>query len=218
MTAQLRTSLIPNSNAVARDQQLVNSAQSLESDNANLRNELRGLNDQIKQLNDRLANGSSQARALQGLTDDEKDRAGLTPVAGPGISVDLASGNDPHIAGDERRDWQVKYLDIQDVVNLLWSAGAEAVAVNRQRIVPSSSFYVAGSDLLLNGVHLSAPYHVEAIGNTTRFNSFLGDPNNLSELRSRSELYQLKLGWAGERDLKLPAFDGALVVRYAVAG
>lgn len=218
VTAQLRTSLIPNSNSVARDEQLVRSAQSLENDNANLRDELRAIGDQVRRLNAQLAARSGQAKSVQGLVDDEKDRAGLTPVSGPGISVDLANGNDPHLPGDDRRDWQVKYLDIQDVVSLLWSAGAEAIAVNRQRIVPSSAFFVAGTDLLLNGVHVSAPYHIEAIGDAARFNSYLGDPNNLSELKNRSELYQLKLDWQGQRTLHLPAYDGAFIVRHAVAG
>jgi uncharacterized protein YlxW (UPF0749 family) len=132
--------------------------------------------------------------------------------------VRLAHGNDPHVPGDTKRDWQVKYVDIQDVVNLMWSAGAEAVSVNRQRVVPSSSFYVAGSDLLLNGVHLTAPYEVDGIGDGSRFNTMLSDPGSLSDLKNRGELYQLKLTWRTERNLKLPAYDGALVVRYASGG
>ena len=164
VTAQLKSSLIPASNGVARDQQLVDSAQQLDRDNQGLRDQIRALGDQIKALNNRLAGTSTQASQLQQQAQDEKDRAGLTPVSGPGISVDLANGNDPHVTGDNKRDWQVKYVDIQDVVNLLWSSGAEAVSVNHQRVVATSSFYVAGTDVLLNGVHLTAPYQVEAIG------------------------------------------------------
>jgi uncharacterized protein YlxW (UPF0749 family) len=218
VTAQIRAALIPGSNQVARDQQLVRSAQSLETDGANLRAEIKALNDQIKALNAQLAGRSAQAGQLAALTEAEKERAGLIAASGPGITVDLADGNDPHLPGDDKRDWQVKYLDLQDVVNLLWSAGAEAVAVNRQRLIPTSSFYVAGSDVLLNGVHLHSPYRIEAIGDVSRFNGYLEDQNNLSELKNRSELYQLKLTWAGQRDLRLPAFDGAVIVRYAVAG
>ena len=112
----------------------------------------------------------------------------------------------------------VKYLDIQDVVNLLWSANAEAVSVNGQRVVNTSSFYITGADVLLNGVHLASPYRFEAIGDGNRLNAFLSDANNLSELKTRSEIYQLKFHWQRERDMTLPAFDGAFIVRYAVAG
>jgi uncharacterized protein YlxW (UPF0749 family) len=218
VTAQLKSSLVPASDRVARDQQLVDSAQQLERDNQGLRDQIRSLEDQIKAVNDRLAGTSTQAQQIKQRAVDEKDRAGLTSASGPGISVELANGSDPHIPGDNKRDWQVKYLDIQDLVNLLWSSGAEGVSVNDQRVVANSSFYVAGTDLLLNGVHLSAPYHVKAIGDSSAFNQALSDSNNLPELKNRSELYQLKLTWQTQRDVRLNAYDGAVSARYAVAG
>src|ERR1700730_3418931 len=55
VTAQLKASLVPSSNRVARDQQLVNSARTLEADNVDLRAQLRSIQDQIKRYNDRLA-------------------------------------------------------------------------------------------------------------------------------------------------------------------
>ena len=218
VTAQLKSSLIPASNGVARDQQLVDSAQQLDRDNQALRDQIRALGDEIKALNNRLAGTSAQASQLQQQAQDEKDRAGLTPVSGPGINVDLANGNDPHLPNDNKRDWQVKYLDIQDVVNLLWSSGAESVSVNNQRVIASSSFYVAGTDVLLNGAHLSAPYHIQAIGDGNAFNAALSDSGNLSELKNRSELYQLKLTWQTQRSLSLPAYDGAVTTKSANAG
>jgi uncharacterized protein YlxW (UPF0749 family) len=218
VTAQLKASVIPGSNQVARDEALVRSAQALESDNQGLRSQLATLNQLVKDLSSQLARRSDQAQAAENALKEQKNRTGLTAVSGPGIAVQLANGNDPHALGDTKRDWAVKYVDIQDVVNLLWSAGAEAVSVNHQRVVPNSSFYVAGSDLLLNGVHLTAPYEVDGIGDGSRFNSTLSDGTNLRDLKSRSELYQLKLTWQTQRNLQLLAYDGALVVRYAVSG
>ncbi len=218
VTAQLKASIVPTSNQVAREQALVKSARALERDNQDLRGQLAGLNHQVSDLNNRLAGRSTQAQAAADALKDQKDRTGLTAVSGPGIAVQLNNGNDPHVAGDTKRDWEVKYVDIQDVVNVLWAAGAEAVSVNHQRVVPSSSFFVAGSDLLLNGVHLTAPYEVDGVGDGSRFNSSLSDGNNLPDLKNRSEQYQLKLTWQTQRNLQLPGYDGAVVVRYAVAG
>lgn len=218
VTAQLKTSLTPASNRVARDQQLVESAQTLEQDNGDLRSQIQVIQDEIKALNERLAGSSAQARAIDNQANDAKAHAGLTKSTGPGVSVNLANGNDPHVPNDNKRDWQVKYLDIQDVVSLLWAAGAEGVAVNGQRVVASSSFYVAGTDVLLNGVHLQSPYRVEAIGDSSRFTDALGDSHNLPELKDRGDLYQLKLAWQAERSITLPAFVGATVMKYAVAG
>jgi uncharacterized protein YlxW (UPF0749 family) len=218
VTAQIKASLVPASNRVARDQQLVRSAQALEQDNGNLRRQLQVIQDQVKRDNERLAQTSQQALAAQLAARDLKERAGMTRVNGPGVSVDLANGNDPHVASDNRRDWLVKYLDLQDVVNLLWSANAEAVSVNDQRVVATTSFFTAGTDVLLNGVHLASPYHIEAIGDGGHFNDVFSSPDNLAELKSRKDIYQLKLHWQSERSLTLPAYDGAFILRYAVAG
>ena len=83
VTAQLKSSLIPASNGVARDQQLVDSAQQLDRDNQGLRDQIKALGDQIKALNDRLAGTSTQAQQLKQQSLDEKDRAGQTAVSGP---------------------------------------------------------------------------------------------------------------------------------------
>jgi uncharacterized protein YlxW (UPF0749 family) len=218
VTAQLKASLVPGSNRVARDQQLVNSARALEADNVNLRAHLKSIQDQIARDNQRLAQTSEAAMQAELAARDQRERAGMTRVSGPGISVELGSGSDPHAPGDNRRDWLVKYLDIQDVVNLLWSANAEAISVNGQRVVTTSSFYVAGSDLLLNGVHLTGPYRIEAIGDGGHLNEALSNSSSLAELKSRSDLYQLKLRWQTERQLTLPAYDGAFTLRSTLAG
>ena len=218
VTAQLKASTVPTSNPVAREQALVRSAQAFDADNQALRGQLGALNRQVRDLNAELGSRSSQARAAAEALRAQKDRTGLTAVAGPGITVQLGNGNDPHVASDNKRDWEVKYVDIQDVVSLLWTAGAEAVAVNHQRVVPSSSFYVAGTDLLLNGVHLTAPYEVNAIGDGSHFNGTLGSSDTLADLKNRRDLYQLKLTWQTQRSLQLPAYDGPVVVRYANAG
>jgi uncharacterized protein YlxW (UPF0749 family) len=218
VTAQIKAQLVPASNQVARNQALIKSVQALEEDNANLRSQLSSISDQIAADSARLAQTSTQAQQAAAQVRVQRELAGMTRAGGPGVVVDLASGKDPHNPGDRRRSWQVGYVDIQDVVSLLWGAGAEAISVNRQRVVPASSFYVAGTDVLLNGVHLSSPYQIEAIGDDAHFNNALAPEDALSDLKNRSQLYQLKLTWHSERSLDLPAYDGAFVVRHALAG
>ena len=218
VTAQVKAELVPAHNSVAREQALVRSAQGLERDNSSLRASIGSLNQQVQALTGELAKRSSDAARVQGDYETEKQLAGLTSASGPGEVITLADGKDPHVQGDSGQNWQVRYVDIQDVVNVLWGAGAEAVMVNQQRVVPSSSFFVAGKDVLLNGVHITSPYSISAIGDRTSLDAALSQDQTLAEIKDRGGLYQLVFSWRTERELHLPAYNGAFVIRYAVSG
>ena len=68
--------------------------------------------------------------------------AGLEPVHGPGLTVTLndaqrdANGRFPRDASPD--DLVVHQQDIQAVLNALWSAGAEAIQMQDQRIIATS--------------------------------------------------------------------------------
>jgi uncharacterized protein YlxW (UPF0749 family) len=97
--------------------------------------------------------------------------AGLEPVHGPGLTVTLndaqrdANGRFPRDASPD--DLVVHQQDIQAVLNALWSAGAEAIQMQDQRIIATSVPRCVGNTLLLNGRTYSPPYRVTAIGDAT---------------------------------------------------
>ena len=94
--------------------------------------------------------------------------AGLTPCAGPGLVVTLndaqrdANGRFPRDASPD--DLVVHQQDIQAVLNALWSAGAEGIQMQDQRIIATSAPRCVGNTLLLNGRTYSPPYVITAIG------------------------------------------------------
>jgi uncharacterized protein YlxW (UPF0749 family) len=89
-------------------------------------------------------------------------------MTGPGLVVTLndaqrdAEGRFPRDASPD--DLVVHQQDIQAVLNALWSAGAEAVQMQDQRIIATSAPRCVGNTLLLNGRTYSPPYVVTAIG------------------------------------------------------
>jgi uncharacterized protein YlxW (UPF0749 family) len=95
--------------------------------------------------------------------------AGMDPVHGPGLVVTLqdaqrdANGRFPRDASPD--DLVVHQQDIQAVLNGLWSAGAEAIQMQDQRIIATSVPRCVGNTLLLNGRTYSPPYTITAIGN-----------------------------------------------------
>ncbi|MGZ8803160.1 MAG: DUF881 domain-containing protein [Mycobacterium sp.] len=95
-------------------------------------------------------------------------QAGLTPMQGPGLVVTLtdaqrdAQGQFPRDASPD--DLVVHQQDIQAVLNALWSAGAEGIQMQDQRIIATSAPRCVGNTLLLNGRTYSPPYVISAIG------------------------------------------------------
>ena len=95
--------------------------------------------------------------------------AGVTPVTGPGVSVEL---NDSEALTREADDpGRVQDRDVQLVVNGLWHAGAEAVAVNGIRLTSTSAIRAAGRAILVDYRPVLPPYRVDAIGDPATLQS-----------------------------------------------
>jgi uncharacterized protein YlxW (UPF0749 family) len=106
---------------------------------------------------------------------------GAAPVTGPGMVVRLeeatgdGSGSDVDPRTDPDQDGRVTDRDLQTVVNEVWAAGAEAVAVNGQRLTALSAIRAAGDAVLVDFRPLSPPYRIEAVGDPERLReSFVG--------------------------------------------
>ncbi|MFC6152397.1 DUF881 domain-containing protein [Nocardioides yefusunii] len=84
--------------------------------------------------------------------------SGFLAVTGPGIRIVVDDG-----PGETRRS-KVRDDDLIFLVQGLWSAGAEAVAINGQRLSVLSPIQNSGQAIHVNVRPLSPPYRVEAIG------------------------------------------------------
>ena len=103
--------------------------------------------------------------------------AGAAAVHGPGLVVTLtdaqrdANGRFPRDASPD--DLVVHQQDIQAVLNGLWSAGAEAIQMQDQRLIATSAPRCVGNTLLLNGRTYSPPYTITAVGDATAMQAAL---------------------------------------------
>jgi uncharacterized protein YlxW (UPF0749 family) len=103
--------------------------------------------------------------------------AGLDAMRGPGLVVTLndaqrdAEGRFPRDASPD--DLVVHQQDIEAVLNALWSAGAEGIQMQDQRIIGTSAPRCVGNTLLLNGRTYSPPYVITAIGDAAAMQAAL---------------------------------------------
>ena len=116
--------------------------------NAGLRSEIGELDAQVVLLNP--ANSDASNTALLAELSRLLVVSGDAPVGGPGVRIDVSG--------------QINPLDMQDLINELRNAGAEAIALNGRRVIVRSVVAREGNDLALDRSRLVAPFVLEAIG------------------------------------------------------
>ncbi len=87
--------------------------------------------------------------------------AGLTTVNGKGIDIGI---DDAQTIYESTPGFLVHDIYLNEIINVLRSAGAEAIAINGERIVSMSETLCLGPSIRVNNTKLFAPYHIEAIG------------------------------------------------------
>lgn len=91
---------------------------------------------------------------------------GLTNVVGTGIIIELEDGKSDNsiISMENLMDALVHDDDLINIINELRNAGAEAIEINGQRIVNSSSITCEGNVIKINGEKIGSPFTIKAIG------------------------------------------------------
>ncbi len=142
--------------------------------------------------------------------------AATVAVAGPGLEVridDAAStpaGQDPALS-------RVLDSDLQGIANSLFNAGAEAIAINDQRLSSLSAIRGAGEAILVNYRPLTRPYVVQAIGDPLRLEaSFAQSPAGVG-LRTLTDSYGIRSDVRTVDSLRLPAAPAATLSEASVA-
>ncbi len=210
--AQLRSQLVTPYNRVDRNEALVRNVRELERTNETQRARISGLRRDIAALESDAARRSETTRDLEREVAGLRAHAGMTSMRGPGVTIEIANGR----AGTDdsgKTGYLVGYQDVQDVVNLLYAAGAEGIAVAGRRITPMSAFRgSAGTVEIDQGPPAVSPFRIAAVGNRAQMEQALGDAGTLGDLRQRQRRFGIRFTWSGSPDVPLPAFDGSLQI------
>jgi uncharacterized protein YlxW (UPF0749 family) len=152
----------------ARDQ-LIQQVQSKRADTDHLQTQADQLSDEVAQLRESELGGAAVAQLR-----DLEAETGLAPVHGSGAKVTIGDGPTPinPVTGNRSTEAQVRDSDLQLATNALWAAGAEAIAVNGQRLTATSTIRQAGEAILVDFRPVTTPYEVVAIGPDDLANDF----------------------------------------------
>ncbi|MDQ2935159.1 MAG: DUF881 domain-containing protein [Chloroflexota bacterium] len=141
--------------------------------------------------------------------------AGLTRVQGPGVIVEIADSKRIVPQGENPANFIVLVDDLRDLVTALWASGAEAISINGERLVATSSIYGVGSSVLVNTAFLSPPFRIEAIGPGGILDRFENDPAFIGRVKQRIQAFGLEFATAGAAALDLQPFVGSTRLRWA---
>jgi len=141
--------------------------------------------------------------------------AGLVPVRGPALTVDLDDAP-PGATSADPDDLVVHQQDVQAVVNALWSGGAEAMTLMGQRVISTSAVRCVGNTVVLHGQVYGPPFVVTAIGDRQRMRDSLAREPGVELFQRYVEAFGLGYRVRAEDDVHLPAYDGPLELAAAV--
>ena len=202
--------------AVRYNAPLTDAAFALQREQDELKGQLQDLRQQLDQIQANAATQNGATDDLQKRISDLRMQAGLTAVTGDGVMV-LLDDSHTAIAGAANLDQAICHsTDLTDILNTAWRGGAQAIAVNLQRVVATTSVYCIGSTIMVNGTLLSPPFNIAVIGPQNDILGAFDDPAQLKDIKVRRDVQGLGLRVSRGGAIKVPGYDGALAARIAV--
>lgn len=186
--------------------------------NQMLEGEIKDLRGQLSRYETALGQGGSQTGLLSDELRDAKFAAGLSAARGEGVEVILQDSKKrpPEDASPELTDdYNIHDYDIRDFVNELLASGAEAIAVNEQRIIANTSIRCVGPTIQINNAPMAPPFVIAAIGPADDMETALtmrgGVVDQFRILDDLTDMVKIRR----KKDIVIPAFSGSTRYRYA---
>lgn len=150
-----------------------------------------------------LAGDAGGRRTLRDVARLESTVAAI-PVTGPGLRITVADPPAPPGTG-LRREQTVLDRDLQVLLNALWSAGAEAIAVGDVRIHPLATVRQAGGAMLIDNRPVGQPYVFEVVGEPARLQTRLVQTDGYGRFDAFEQIYGTEFDVEPAEQLALPA-------------
>jgi uncharacterized protein YlxW (UPF0749 family) len=194
---------------------LVQTAKDLQSEQDGLKARILELRSKIQDVETEGAGAADTVKQLNAQLQQARIAAGLIPLTGTGIVIQLDDSKEPVPPGGSEADYLVGSRDIRVVVDELWGAGAEAISVNGERLTTSTAIIDVGTSVLVNSAYLTPPYQVSALGASDLYQKVSASPAFVDFVRARGAGYGIQISVAEPESVDIPAFVGTVTLRYS---
>lgn len=180
----------------------------------NLYNDLEEANKKLEEERANATQNNSELAELESSIQEANKAAGLTEVVGDGLVITLNDNQKVSASSylGDPNELLVHYTDVIRVVNELKNAGAQAISVNDQRIISTSSIECVGTVITVNGEKIGMPIIIKAIGLQERLINVDRQNGYIMLLR---ENYGIVADVDKEKNITIPKYTGVIKFEYA---
>lgn len=131
---------------------------------------------------------------------------GLTKVEGEGITIKVDDNREIQEGSNiSASQYIVHEQDIIQIINELFNAGADAISINGNRIVSTTSILCDGVILRINGELVGVPITIKAIGYPERLYYALIRPQGYLDIMKQDGVV---VEVEKSKNIKIPKYDG----------
>ena len=134
---------------------LVGTVVDLQAQQEDLKKQILALRSGIQDMEAVGQGGATVTKDLNSRLQAARIAAGLVAMSGPGLVIQLSDSSAPVPPGSQEGDYSVSGQDVRTVVEQLWLAGAEAIAVNGERVTVATAVEDIGGSVLVNSAYLA---------------------------------------------------------------
>ena len=212
---------VKKNNAV--DNQISKRVETLQQDyktelekNEKLMQQIIELQTDLTKYREQVTQSGGAEKILKGELNRAEMIAGLTDVTGSGITVTLKDGsNSNQVVGGLAYDEGYGIVHDSYVLmflNELRAAGAEALAINDERILATSEIRCAGPTISINNTKKAAPFEIKVIGDPDTLENALKMPGGAVD---QSAFYGIEVSIKKSNKLLIKKYTGASTFKYA---
>lgn len=141
---------------------------------------------------------------------------GLTDVSGQGFIIQLDENRE--INSNEVlniSEYLVHEEDLLYIINELFNSGADAISINDQRIVSTTSVLCDGNIIRINGKMVGVPITIKAIGYSKRMEYALTRPGGYLQKMADDGV---KVTVQSSEEITIPKYEGVYNYEYLTRG
>ena len=169
-----------------------------------LREELEKTEAKLEIIRTQAVSGNDEDSEAEKELKENNTLLGLSELKGEGIIVKLDDNR--NVEGDELNvsQYLVHEEDLLQVINELFNAGADAISVNGNRIVNSTSILCDGNIIRVNGKIITVPITIKAICSKSIYNTLIRPQGYLQLMANEGVVVNIE----SSDEVVIPKYDG----------